>query len=231
MAEGKSSFILYSDSREMIEALTDEQAGKLLKHIFKYVNDENPMCEDPFVNLSFMPIKQYLKRDLKKWEGKQEQRRAAGRRSAEVRKQNATTVNDRSISSTVNGNVNGSVSGNVNEKEDIVNAPIVPIEESFYLTSKKKKLSGKRLETFKIFWDKFNYKTGKAEAAQAWLDIPTLNEAICCTIYKSAELEANKRPILREHGSTPKMASGWITARRWEDEGEEIQIKKTGNII
>jgi hypothetical protein len=122
MAENKNSFILYSDSKEVVEALTDEQAGKLLKHIFSYVNDEAPICNDPFVNLAFIPIKQSLKRDLKKWEGKQEQRTEAGRRSAEIRKQNAneakrkaTTVNERSISSTVSVSGNGSVSGNVND--------------------------------------------------------------------------------------------------------------------
>jgi len=140
MAENKNSFILYSDSKEVVEALTDEQAGKLLKHIFGYVNDEAPICDDPFVNLAFIPIKQSLKRDLKKWEGKQEQRISAGKRSAEVRKQNAnevkrkaTTVNDRSIPSTVNVNGSVSVSGNVSDSVNVIKEPI-----SFPETEKSK---------------------------------------------------------------------------------------------
>lgn len=107
--EGKKSFVLYSDQREIFEQLTDEQAGKLIKHIYSYVNDENPKSNDPFVNIPFTLIKLQLKRDLKKWQIQQEQRREAGRKSAEIRKQALTESNERSISSTVNDNVNDNV--------------------------------------------------------------------------------------------------------------------------
>ena len=40
MAEGKKSFILYVDQRGTFNKLSDEQAGKLIKHIFAYVSDE-----------------------------------------------------------------------------------------------------------------------------------------------------------------------------------------------
>ena len=233
MAENKNSFILYSDSKEVVEALTDEQAGKLLKHIFRYVNDENPVCDDQFVSLAFIPIKQSLKRDLKKWEGKQEQRIEAGKRSAEVRKRNAneakrksTTVNDRSISSTGNGNGNG----NGNEVKEVIHTPTKVEEGEYYLTPKKNKLSGKRLETFKIFWEKFNYKSGRAEAAQAWLDITELKPSLCEKIYKAAEIESKNRATLIEKGSTPKMAQGWIKSRRWEDEAS-MNTNQTSNSI
>jgi hypothetical protein len=109
MAEGKKSFVAYSDWYGMFKALPDEVAGKLIKHIFSYVNDENPTTEDFVINALFEQVKSTLKRDLKKWEEQQEQRKQAGIRSAEVRKQNATLVNARSLSSTV------SVSGNVND--------------------------------------------------------------------------------------------------------------------
>ena len=68
MAEDKKSFILYADSYGLIKQLPDEIAGKLLKHIFAYVNDENPETNDLLVNIAFEPIKQQLKRDLQKWE-------------------------------------------------------------------------------------------------------------------------------------------------------------------
>ncbi len=68
MAEDKKSFILYADSYGLIKQLPDEIAGKLLKHIFAYVNDENPETDNLLVNIAFEPIKQQLKRDLQKWE-------------------------------------------------------------------------------------------------------------------------------------------------------------------
>jgi len=110
MAEGKKSFIAYSDWYGMFKALPDEVAGKLIKHIFSYVNDENPSSDDFVINALFEQVKSTLKRDLIKWEQQQEQRKNAGIRSAEIRKQNATAVNERSISSTVS--VNDSVSVN-----------------------------------------------------------------------------------------------------------------------
>lgn len=121
MAQGKKSFIAYSDWQDTFEALPDDKAGMLIKHIFKYVNDENPEAEDLLVNAVFQNIRNTLKRDLEKWDKQYKQRVKAGQKSAEVRKQNAATVNDRStksndrsISSTVSVSVSDSVTVNDN---------------------------------------------------------------------------------------------------------------------
>jgi len=68
MAKDKTSFILYADQRSYFDKLTDDEAGRLIKHIFSYVNDENPNPVDRITDLSFEPIKLQLKRDLKKYE-------------------------------------------------------------------------------------------------------------------------------------------------------------------
>ena len=109
MAENKKGFLLYCDLIHTVEKLDDEQAGKLFKHVLEYVNDLNPITEDLLTQVCFEPIKQSLKRDLKKWEKQHEQRIAAGKKSAQVRKQNLTLVNARSVSSTVSGSVSVSV--------------------------------------------------------------------------------------------------------------------------
>jgi hypothetical protein len=87
MAENKKSIIVYADWLELFETLTDDEAGKLIKHFFKYVNDQNPIAPDRLTELSFIPIKQSLKRDLIKWENTLEGRSRAGKASAEKRKQ------------------------------------------------------------------------------------------------------------------------------------------------
>lgn len=79
MANGKKSVLLYCDLIHTVEKLTDEQAGKLFKHYLSYINDEDPKTKDVIIDLVFEPIKQNLKRDLKKWEGKQEERSLSGR--------------------------------------------------------------------------------------------------------------------------------------------------------
>lgn len=40
MADNKKSFVLYTDSKDTFEELSDQEAGKLIKHIFRYVNNE-----------------------------------------------------------------------------------------------------------------------------------------------------------------------------------------------
>ena len=132
MAENKKSFVLYSDSKSIIDLLTNEQAGLLLKTLFAYVNDENPKIDNS-IALVFEMIKLQLKRDLKKWEQTKEVRSAAGKASAEAKRlaklkeQNSTNstnvdfVQQTSTNSTVSVSVNDSVSVSVNDsvKENI----------------------------------------------------------------------------------------------------------------
>lgn len=119
MAEGKKSFVAYSDWNGMFKALPDEVAGKLIKHIFSYVNDEDPTSEDYVINALFEPIKCTLKRDLQKWDKQREQRSDAGKKSAKIRStksnERSTSVNENERNPTVSVNVSVSDSVNVND--------------------------------------------------------------------------------------------------------------------
>ena len=125
MAESKKSFIAYSDWYGMFKQLPDEIAGKLIKHIFSYVNDENPVSDDYVINALFEQIKATLKRDLEKWDAQKLQRSMAGKKSAEVRStkfnDRSTTVNEKERKQTVsvNVNVNDNVKGNILVKNNI----------------------------------------------------------------------------------------------------------------
>lgn len=70
MAENKKSFILYVDNKPTFEELSDEEAGRLIKHIFRYVADEKPEAPDRITKICFEQIKAQLKRDLVKYEEK-----------------------------------------------------------------------------------------------------------------------------------------------------------------
>jgi len=121
MAENKKSFILYCDQKGIWDKLSDDQAGKLIKHVLAYVNDENPTAPDFIIELAFESIKQQLKRDLKKWENQYNQRVLAGKKSAEIRKRNSTAVDESQFSSTVNVNGNVNVTDNVTVNETVIN--------------------------------------------------------------------------------------------------------------
>lgn len=78
MAEDKKSFLLYADLIHTIEQMPKDDAGELFLHILKYVNDQNPTSDNLIVKLTFEPIKQQLKRDLKVWEQAKVEKSEAG---------------------------------------------------------------------------------------------------------------------------------------------------------
>src|SRR3990167_624991 len=110
MAENKKSVLLYCDIIHTVEKLDDQTAGQLFKHYLRYINDQNPVAENPIVDILFEQIKQQLKRDLRKWDLIKEKRSDAGKISAEKRKQQTSTK------STVNVNDNVTVNVNVKDK-------------------------------------------------------------------------------------------------------------------
>lgn len=147
MAKDKKSFVAYTDWKQTFDALPDDKAGQLIKHIFSFVADENPETDDILINAVFANIQKTLERDLKKWKKQHSQRKKAGKRSAELRKQQkeqalkasqqeSTTVEQpnnekeqtsttverplQSVqrSSTVNVNVNANVNDSVNVNDN-----------------------------------------------------------------------------------------------------------------
>ena len=155
--EGKKSFVLYTDQREVFEELDDEQAGKLIKHIFSYVNDENPEADDKFVRLAFLPIKTQLKRDLKIWDEKKHLRSEAGKKGGLAKASNAridlanpsnATNSLANVAVNVNGNVNVNdnvnVNGNVNKQ--ISAGALFSLEEVFIDFKKEKPLKRPYIE-------------------------------------------------------------------------------------
>jgi len=85
MAVGKKKVIVYTDWITQFKDLTDEEAGKLIKHFFEYVNDLNPKS-DRLTELLFNPIKATLKRDLQAWESKQQTNKENGLKGGRPKK-------------------------------------------------------------------------------------------------------------------------------------------------
>lgn len=90
MAKDKKSFVLYCDQQGVFNKLPDEIAGKLIKHIFAYVNDENPICDDLLLEIAFEPIQQSLKRDLKKYEVYIDKQKENGAKGGRPKKEEET---------------------------------------------------------------------------------------------------------------------------------------------
>lgn len=145
MAEGKKSFVLYADLLSVVDKMPDEKAGELLKHILRYVNDLNPETDDLLVQIAFEPIKNQLKRDLKKWEDLKVKRSEAGKRSAEARAKKAEQKEASSTSvesveqSSTNSTVNDTVNVNVNVNDTVnVNNEYYYEKDNLKLTKEEK---------------------------------------------------------------------------------------------
>jgi len=80
----KKSFLIHTDSLEILDDLTDEQAGKLFKAIKDYQFGKEPKLSQ-LIKIAFNPFKNYFERDNDKWESEIEKRREAGRLGAEAR--------------------------------------------------------------------------------------------------------------------------------------------------
>ncbi|MCK4463344.1 MAG: hypothetical protein KAU58_03430, partial [Candidatus Omnitrophica bacterium] len=53
-----------------------------------------------------------------------------------------------------------------------------------------------------------------------------LTNNIVDKIIIAAEAEAKRRPNLKANGEKPKMAQGWLSGKRWEDETGKQEPKK-----
>ncbi|QBQ41110.1 hypothetical protein E2P86_08055 [Sphingobacterium psychroaquaticum] len=125
MAQEKKAFVVYADWESQFDLLSDEEAGKLIKHIFSYVNDKDPEFskDERLLTMAFEPIKKQLKRDLKKYETIKIKRAEAGKKSAELRanqaQQMSTSVDFVNHIST-NGNTSQQASTNSTVTDTVI---------------------------------------------------------------------------------------------------------------
>ena len=68
MQNKRKSFVLHFDSLDVIEELTDEQVGKLLKKMRSYHNGNTYNSNDKIVDIVFIQFKNQFDRDMEKYE-------------------------------------------------------------------------------------------------------------------------------------------------------------------
>ena len=143
MATDKNSFILYTDIIHTVNKLPDEKAGKLFKIILEYVNDLNPnTTEDLLVDIAFEPIKQILKRDLKKWTDYKEKQSVNGQKGGRPKKNQKTQAflnkPKKAANVSVSVNVNDNVINNNIINKELSKDEITNTIEFIQITAQKK---------------------------------------------------------------------------------------------
>ena len=102
MADGKKSFQLYTDLIDFVngsnvhnvevEAMTDEEAGKLFRWILEYVNDLHPPIPKEIKFVTAI-VKRQLDDELEKWKSQCEVNRINGAKGGRPRKPKETEEN------------------------------------------------------------------------------------------------------------------------------------------
>lgn len=201
MAEGKKSFVLYVDQQESWEDLTDQEAGQLIKHIFKYVNDQQPEPPtDRVIKATWKPIQTTLKRDLKKFKERAERSRQNGALGGRPANPNKPTKPNGLINNpeepTKPDSDSDSVSDSVSDIKDIT-----PEAQIFNL-----RLDLSKIETELLNSQSWKEQTVIATRKQTGLNLNNINPAIKHFI---AELKA-KGETARTLNATKSYFINWI---------------------
>ena len=93
MADSKNSFVVYTDIKETLDGLTDDQVATLFRGMVDYQLTGSVPEFEGVLKFAFIPIRQQMDRDNTKWERTKAARTESGRqggiRSGEVRRAKA----------------------------------------------------------------------------------------------------------------------------------------------
>ena len=147
-------------------------------------------------------------------------------------------VSDKIKAQKANGKKGGDAKALNNKKNTSSESTISPLAKSYHpepylepepeVDKEEKKKHYKKEIWFEDFWNNFADKRGKSDALNSWLKIKGLDETIADRIIQGAKDYAKHRDnVLTPNKSTPKMAQGWLSGRRWEDEYPEYMNGKS----
>ncbi len=188
MAENKKSFIAYADWIDIFEELEDDEAGRLVKHLWRYVNDLNPSTNDRMVKVSFTTIRNTLKRDLLKYQNIIDRNRENGKKGGRPKKPSGLIGNPDKHKKA--DSVNDSDSVNVN---DTVN------EENINIIG------------FNIFWNKYDKKVGRDKCEKKWNKLSDKDQKEAME-YIPKYINAQPDKIYRKNPET------FLNQKSWNDE-------------
>lgn len=86
MSNQKNSFIVYNEWQETFEALSEEDAGKLIKALILYSTTGKTEEMSPLLRLAFIPMRQQLNRDNDKYQRVCDRNRTNGSRGGRPKK-------------------------------------------------------------------------------------------------------------------------------------------------
>ena len=112
MSNDSKGFLVYGDIEEVVNRLSDDEAGQLFKGMISYFKTGVVPKFKGVLEFVFIPIRQQIDRDADKYEAKCEKNRA----NANKRWQNNATACDRMQSDAMDANTNTNTNTNTKKK-------------------------------------------------------------------------------------------------------------------
>ena len=125
--ETKTSFILFADQAEVINELSDEDAGKLMKAVYNYAATREVPNFEGVLKFVFIPIRQSIDKNTERYNAVVEKRRIAGSKGGKQRvanQANATFAKQTQANQADNDNDSVYVYDNDNNKNVITKKEI-----------------------------------------------------------------------------------------------------------
>jgi len=181
-------------------------AAPFLAEVFKIPDGKHKEWVSQFALdlVSGIGTTEYTKSIIREVDNYKQKQSLAGKRGAEIKKSNRKATLKQPLS------------------EDIpTHMPVTEAVTEIKPSPKK----DDRMKDFDSFWDAFGYKQGKGGAEKSWMAITGYSPELLERILVGAKAEAKRRPAIEAQGRTPKMAQGWLSEKRWEDEIEKPKQK------
>jgi hypothetical protein len=144
--------------------------NKLIKHFFRYINDLNPEYPDRITEISFIDIKNTLKRDLAIWENKAENSRENGKKGGRPINLKKPTIT-KQVNLEPKEPVNVIVKDNV-IVSDNVNIVKYPSEQEFFNYARTLKTYSSNLDfaiqSKFLAWSENNWIDGNGKKIKNW---------------------------------------------------------------
>lgn len=197
----KKSFLLHKDSLDILNDLTDEEAGQLFKAIkANQMNEEMEL--NAVVRIAFSPFKNQFSRDNEKYDAICKGRAVEGSKGGKAKASKSKQM----------------VANGSKCKQEVANLADSDSETKNDSDSDKTNYPSLILKIrFEEFWNAFGDKRSRKPAETAFLKIKHLNQQLFESILVGAKNYASLRPAMVARGSTSKMAQGWLTDERWKD--------------
>lgn len=180
----RSSFLLYIDKKEIVENLTDEQAGKVFKAIYKYVDEKEEIELDPVSKIVFVMFKQLLDKDENRYLSIVERNRINGSRGGRPKKEenpknpvgsSGNPKKPKKANTNTNTNNNNNIEYYSNKKLNDLFLDFLEVRKKLKAVNSERAISS-LLKTLSEYDDETKYKMIDQSITNSWKGVFPLKE-------------------------------------------------------